>query len=92
MPISSRKKIISFFYRKINSAGKKTPGKKATTKTKNLTKKKKKNYSKDISGKYTDKFIGQFRKTLCAFYREIKSESADKETTAKKKIYQKEKN
>ena len=40
MPISSRKKIISFFYRKKNSAGKKTPGKKATTKTKNLTKKK----------------------------------------------------
>ena len=91
MPISSRKKIISFFYRKINSASKKTPGKKATTKTKNLTKKKK-NYSKGICGKYTDKFIGQFRKTLCVFYREIKSESADKKTTAKKKIYQKEKN
>ena len=32
---------MSFFYRKKNSAGKKTPGKKATTKTKNLTKKKK---------------------------------------------------
>lgn len=49
MPISSRKKIISFFYRKINSAGKKTPGKKATTKTKNLTKKKKRIIRKTLA-------------------------------------------
>lgn len=48
MPISSRKKIISFFYRKINSAGKKTPGKKATTKTKNLTKKKKELFERHL--------------------------------------------
>lgn len=49
MPISSRKKIISFFYRKINSAGKKTPGKKATTKIKNLTKKKKRIIRKTLA-------------------------------------------
>ena len=48
MPISSRKKIISFFYRKINSASKKTPGKKATTKTKNLTKKKKELFERHL--------------------------------------------
>ena len=86
-----REKNYIFFYRETKSPSKKKNAcKKATAKKKNLTKKGN-NYSNDISSKYTGTFFGQGKKTLCVFYREIKSESTGKKQKLRKTLTKKKK-
>lgn len=91
MLVSSEKKLYLFLSKNKISQQKKMLVKKQLLRKKTWPKKEN-NYSNDISSKYTGKFIGQGKKTLCAFYREIKSESTNKKNEAKKKVDQKKNN
>ena len=90
MLISSGKKLYLFLSKNKISQQKKNACKKAPSKKKNLTKKGN-NYLNDISSKYTGKFFGQGKKTLCVFYREIKSESSGKKQKLRKTLTKKKK-